>query len=331
MSGLTITDIAKVFTDEAEAYKLLEAHRWPDGPVCPHCGSTKAYYLEPKKDAGSRTRDRKVADEQTKKSTSYRRVWKCGTCRKQYSVLVGTIFEGSHIPLAKWLFAVNEMCSNKNGVAAWELHRKLGISQKAAWFMLHRIRYAMGLPEDAPKLEGIVEADETYFGGAAKNMHKADRERRITGRGGVDKVPVVTLVARGGEARSQVVRPVTGENIGKVLHEHVARSAKLMTDTSTVYTTVGKAFASHETVDHGKGEYVQYNNDGGPHAYSNTAEGYFSQLKRSVDGTHHHVSEYHLSRYLAEFDFRYTTRKMTDAQRAALAIQRTAGKRLTYR
>jgi hypothetical protein len=217
------------------------------------------------------------------------------------------------------------MCSNKNGVAAWELHRKLGISQKAAWFMLHRIRYAMGLPEEPDQLEGVVEADETYFGGAAKNMHAKDRKRRITGRGGVDKVPVVTLVARGGEARSQVMHAVTGENISRVLREHVSPKAALMTDTSTVYATAGKTFSRHETVDHGKGEYVRDD------AYSNTVEGYFSQLKRSVDGTHHHVSEYHLSRYLAEFDFRYSTRRVSDQQRTTLLMQRVAGKRLTYR
>jgi hypothetical protein len=177
----------------------------------------------------------------------------------------------------------------------------------------------------------VVEADETYIGGQAKNMHKKDRERRITGRGTVDKIPVVTLVARGGEARSQVMRTVTGENIGKVLHEHVSPAASLMTDTSSVYPKAGRQFTSHEAVDHSTGEYVRYNRDGGPHAHSNTAEGFFSQLKRSIDGTHHHVSEAHLDRYLAEFDWRYTSRGITDAQRAQLTIRKAQGKRLTYR
>jgi transposase-like protein len=321
---LTLATAARALGDEAFAWELMEAFRWPNGPVCPHCGSTKAYYLAPKD--GARTRTRILADGTTKTATSHRRVWKCGDCRKQYTVLVGSVFEDSRIPVGKWLYAVHALATAKNGVAANELRRDLGIDMKSAWFMLHRIRYAMARPPLVHQLNGVVEADETYMGGKAKNMHKADRERKITGTGGVDKVPVLTLVNREtGEARSQVMRTVTSKNVGKVLHEHISPAASLMTDQSNLYPEAGKAFKSHERVDHGKGEYVR------GEAHSNTVEGFFSQLKRSIDGTHHHVSEKHLHRYLAEFDWRYSSRGISDAQRAELTIRKAGGKRLTYK
>ncbi len=306
MAGLTLSEIAKHFSDEGEAYKLVERLRWANSPVCPHCGSVNhAYYLEPKEGA-RKTR---------KGAPTYRRVWKCGDCRKQFSVLVGTIFEDSHIPLAKWLLAVHLMCSDKNGVSAHELHRTLGITYRSAWFMAHRIRYAMERPPLVDKLQGIVEADETYIGGKAHGKR---------GRGAENKTPIVTLVERDGEARSQVMKRVTGKNIKKVLHEHVDREATLMTDQLPVYVQPSKDFASHERVDHSQGEYVRGN------AHTNTAEDYFSQLKRSIDGTYHHVSEQHLHRYLAEFDYRYNARKCKDGDRTEQAIKQVAGKRLTY-
>ncbi len=319
--GVTLTEIAGVFNNEAEAYEYLEAKRWPHGPVCPHCQSQAAHYIEPKSGTGARTVERKGRESKT---TTYRRIYTCGGCKKQYSVLVDTIFSDSKIPVHKWLMAIHLMCSGKNGVAAHELSRQLGITVKSAWFMGHRIRYAMQMPSIFDKFAGVVEADETYFGGAAKFMHKADRDRRITGRGSVDKIAVVTLVERGGRARFRVMRRVTGENIGKVLHEHISPAAAFMTDTASVYVDAGKRFVSHETVDHSAGEYVRGS------VYTNTVEGYFSQLKRSVDGTHHHVTEQHLDRYLAEFDWRYSSRKMVDADRTELTIRKTAGKRLTY-
>jgi len=161
---LTLSTIAKQYHDEAEAYKLIESLRWSNGPVCPHCGSINhAYFLTPK--AGARKTRTGAA--------SARRVWKCGDCRKQFSVLVGTIFEDSKIPLSKWLLAIHQLCSDKNGTAAHELHRTLGITQKSAWFMAHRIRYAMERDPLAGMLQGTVEVDETYWGGEAKNMHAA--------------------------------------------------------------------------------------------------------------------------------------------------------------
>lgn len=314
--NLTLTAIAKSYSDEAEAWKFMESVCWPNGPVCPHCGSINhAYFLEP--ESGSRT---------TKTGkVSYRRLWKCADCRQPFSVLVGSLFEDSKIPLSKWLIAVHEISADKNGISSCELGRKLDITQKSAWFMAHRIREAMTLPALSGKLKGIVEADETYFGGEAKNMHKSKRKEKITGRGTKNKIPVFAIVERGGEVRSQVMTNVTGDNIREVLRANVESSASLMTDTSTVYPKAGKEFALHETVDHSADEYVR------GEAYTNTAEGHFSQLKRSIDGTHHHVSEKHLQRYLAEFDFRYSTRKEEDGERTLKMFKRVSGKRLFYK
>lgn len=278
---INLAQIAKDYSDEVEAYQLVERVRWPNGPVCPHCGTVDhAYLLQPK--AGVRT---------TRKGTvSYRRLWKCGACRQQFSVLVGTIFEDSKIPLHKWLLAIHLICAGKNGVSSCELGRQLGITQKSAWFMAHRIRLAMTREPLAEKLLEIVEADETYVGGKAHGKR---------GRGAAKKTAVLTLVERGGEARSQAMKRVTGESVRTVLQEHVDHKAVLMTDGYQVYRKPGQEFADHQTVDHGAGEYVR------GEAHVNSAEGFFSQLKRSIDGTYHHVSERHLDRYLSEFDYRF--------------------------
>ena len=310
---ITLDYIARHFADEGEAYKFLEAQRWPNGPVCPHCRGTKAYFLQP------RTPDRYT---RTGHATQ-RRVWKCAACRRQFSVLVGTIFEGSKIPLYKWLMAIHMMCMGKNGVSAHELHRALEITYKSAWFMAHRIRKAMEREPLAGMLSGTVEADETYVGG--KPRYKAPNRQEAARRREATKVPVVSLVQRGGEVRSRVMKRVTGENIAKLLKENVSQLSTLMTDSAHLYGKPGRSFKRHEIVDHGRGEYVR------GEAYTNTVEGYFSQLKRSIDGTHHHVSEHHLNRYLAEFDFRYNTRKMQDGERTLLAIRKAEGKRLRYR
>lgn len=307
MEELNLSKIAKQYSDEEEAYKLVERIRWPDGPICPHCGVIgNAYYLEPK-EGNRKTRTGK---------TTYRRVWKCADCRKQFSVLVGTIFEDSRIPLSKWLLAIHMMCAAKNGVSALELQRTLGIAYRSAWFMAHRIRYAMARPPLSDKLLGVVEADETYIGGRAKGKR---------GRGAANKTPVFSLVQRDGEVRSQKVERVSGKHLKKVLDEHVDPSAILVTDEFPAYRKPGQAFAKHEVANHGSGEYVRLG------AHTNTAENYFGQLKRSIDGTHHHVSAKHLDRYLAEFDFRYNTRKSKDGERAKRAIEQTTGKRLRYK
>ncbi|MCH7586001.1 MAG: IS1595 family transposase [Acidobacteria bacterium] len=295
------------FSDGEEAYKLIESIRWPDGPICPHCGHDgKHYFLNPK--GGTR--------KTTRGTISKRRVWKCSACRKQFSVLVGTIFHGTHIPLPKWLLAIHLISAGKNGVSAHELHRQLGITYKTAWFLAHRIRYAMARSPLAERLTGTIEADETYIGGKGKRR----------GRPGADspKTPVVSLVQRDGEVRSTVVANVTGATLGQLLKENVDPTATLMTDEFAAYKQPGKGFAAHQTVTHKKGEYARGN------VTTNRVEGYFSQLKRSIDGTHHRVSREHLHRYLSEFDYRYSTRKISDGARTVRMIRQSEGKRLKY-
>lgn len=307
--GLGVYD--ERFQNPLAAADYLESIRWPSGPVCPHCGEDekKPYRLK----------------------SETRKLWKCARCRKQYTVTVGTIFEGSHIPLNKWLLAFYLLCSSKKGMSAHQLHRMLGVTYKSAWFMAHRIRYAMEQPPFARQLSGTVEADETYVGGKVRRSnvkpvtplgHKGPNPRQQTGRG-ADKTPVMLLVERGGQARSFRMANVTAESLGGAIRRHVSRDAHLRTDAFNSYKKVGKEYASHETVDHGI-EYVRGD------AHTNTAESYFAILKRGVNGTYHHVSEAHLPRYLAEFDFRYNARHVSDAERTRKALSMTVGKRLRY-
>ena len=314
MEDLALGVYDEKFQDPLAAADYLESIRWPDGPVCPHCGESerKPYRLKSKT----------------------RKLWKCAACRKQYTVTVGTIFEGSHIGLHKWLLAFYLLCSSKKGMSAHQLHRMLGVTYKSAWFMAHRIRYAMEQPPFAKPLTGVVEADETYVGGKVRRSNvkkhtpldptKPD-PRRQTGRG-ADKTPVLLLVERGGKARSFRVANVTGDTLGGAIRRNVGKEAHLRTDSYPSYKKVGKEYASHATVDHNV-EYVRGD------AHTNTAENYFSILKRGIDGVYHHVSEAHLPRYLAEFDFRYNHLSRdgwTDAQRTVKALEGTVGKRLSY-
>ncbi|HEY5058025.1 MAG TPA: IS1595 family transposase [Gaiellaceae bacterium] len=305
MDDLTLSVYEPRFTDPIEAATYLESIRWPNGPVCPHCGEdTKRPY--PLK-------------------SETRKLYKCAACRKQYTVTVGTIFEGSHVPLNKWLLAFYLLCSSKKGMSAHQIHRMLGVTYKTAWFMAHRIRYAMDQPPFTRALEGVVEADETYVGGKERNRKRQDKQRK-TGRG-TDKTPVVALVERGGEVRSFRMANVTGAEIKGAIRRNVARGARIMTDSFASYRGLGKEFASHEYVSHSDGEYVRGD------VHTNTAENYFSILKRGIDGTYHHISEAHLPRYLAEFDFRYNNRVglgVSDAERTRKALAMTGGKRLRY-
>jgi transposase-like protein len=302
---LTLSVYEPRFNDPIVAATYLESIRWPDGPVCPHCGvqDPKHYLLK----------------------SETRKLWKCRACRKQFTVTVGTIFEGSHIPLQKWLLAFYLLCSSKKGMSAHQLHRMLGVTYKSAWFMAHRIRYAMEQPPFARPLEGVVEADETYVGGKERNRKRQDKQKK-TGRG-TNKTPVVALVERGGEVRSFRMANVTGLELKGAIRRNVSRDARIMTDSFKSYRGLGKEFASHEYVSHSDGEYVRGD------VHTNTAENYFSILKRGIDGTYHHISEAHLPRYLAEFDFRYNHRiglGVTDAERTRRALAGVVGKRLTY-
>lgn len=288
--------------DKDEAREYLEQLRWPNGPACVHCGSITVYPLKPK--AGSKHPVRKG-------------VYKCKDCRKQFTVTVGTIFEGSHIPLNKWLMAVSLMCSSKKGISAHQLHRMLGITYKSAWFMAHRIRYAIEQGPLHDKLTGIIEADETYVGGKA-------RGRKHTGRG-TTKAPVAALVQRDGMVRSRHVARVTAENLRNFITENVDKSSTVMTDSFKSYKWVGKEYARHGVIRHDLKQYVKGD------IHTNTIEGYFSILKRGINGIYQRVSKKHLQKYLHEFDFRYNTRKVDDAARTTAALSCIEGKRLMYR
>lgn len=316
---LTIVKLADQLRTEADAYEFLEDLRWNGQPVCPHCGSVgKHYFLNPANGTSRKTRTG---------TASQRRVWKCRDCRKQFSVLTGTIFHGTKIPVRTWCFVVFEACSSKNGVSAREIERKYDLTPRTAWYMLHRIREAMKREPLAGLLTGRVVADETWIGGTPANRHASKRRKEGDGgQGQTDKTPIVSLVSREtGEVRSQVVADVNRGNLRSVLIEHVDPAlTHLHTDSSKHYRRIVSDFASHETVNHNRDEYVRGD------VSTNQAEAYFSQLKRSIDGTHHHVSREHLHRYLAEFDFRFSTCKATDTERMQLLAGRVLGRRLTY-
>jgi transposase-like protein len=315
VENLDIERIRQKYSNEDKAREFVESLRWPNGPICPHCESTKVYRLTPKP---------------TSKSPGRKGLLKCGSCRKQFTVKVGTIFEDSRIPLSKWVIAIHLLCASKKGMSAHQIHRQLDVTYKSAWFMMHRIRYAMTQEPLCSKLNGTVECDETYIGGKAKNMHKSEREKKIQGRGPVGKAPVVTLVERDGRVKSQYLETVTEANLKEIMQKYIAPSSDIMTDDSKLYTNMGSLFASHESVNHSAGEYVR-NNDNGIPAHVNTGESFHSLLKRGVHGVYHHWSVQHLARYLAEFDFRFNLRKSTDGTRTAEAIRAAEGKRLMYK
>ena len=300
---LTLKGFNQSETQEDEARETLEQMRWGDKVFCPRCGSDKVVKVEANKAKKIR-----------------KGLYRCKDCRKlgnnnQFTVTVGTIFEDSHIKLHVWLNAIL-LCSSKKGMSAHQLHRQLGITYKSAWFMAHRIRYAME-QNSFKKMQGTIEADETYVGG---------KSRRIGRQTGLEnKTPVVSLVQRNGEVRSFVVATVSSSTLKSVLTEHMSKNAKLMTDEGIWYKRAGKEFKSHEVVNHGKFEYVRDN------VTTNTVEGFFGILKRGINGVYHHVSKEHLHRYLAEFDFRYNHRKIEDQERTVKAIMGFEGKRLTYR
>jgi len=310
---IDLSQLALHFSDEDRAREFVEALRWPNGPFCPHCGALEVYRLTPKP---------------TSKHPGRKGLLKCKYCRKQFTVKVGTVFEDSHIELRKWLLAIHLLCSSKKGMSAHQIHRMLGVTIKTAWFMMHRIRYAMTAESFEMKLDGTVEMDETYIGGKFKNMsNKKRKEMRATGAQlGVkgQKAPVVSLVQRDGNVRSFHVPQVTGANLKKIIQENVDPSANLMSDGASPYFLVERDFASYESVDHSKQEYVR------GQAHINSVEGYFSLLKRGIIGVYHHVSVEHLHRYTTEFDFRWNRRKDKDYERTIDAIRMAEGKRLTY-
>ena len=342
MERITVTSLTNRITCEADAYVFLEDLRWPDGKqVCPHCDyHGNANYIRPLNGL-----DRK----NNRGKPTQRRLWACPACRKQFSVLTGTIFHGTHIAITTWLHVIFDMVADKNGVASREVERKYGLTPKSAWFLTQRIREAMKRDPLVGMMRGTIVADETYIGGLDKNRHVKDRwgtqnpgpeaPTRIAGKRGPMRSPgpayrkssVLSLIdTQTGEVRSKVIPDVTGHTLRKAIADQVDMSAtELHTDEGRGYVTFKDELAAHRTVNHSEDQYVRF--EGQTMITTNSAEGYFSQLKRSIDGTHHHVSATHLPRYLAEFDFRYSTRKLTDTGRMQTLMGQTSGRRLSYR
>ncbi|HYD88420.1 MAG TPA: IS1595 family transposase [Vitreimonas sp.] len=308
------------FHDDDAARAYFEKVRWPEGRVCPHCGSIGSEYV-------------------TKRAGRYR----CGAkeCRKDFSTTTGTAMESSKIGLSKWLWTFYMMASSKKGISSLQVHRSLRVSKDAAWFMCHRVREAMKAGGLQAPLDGpgrVVSADETYHGNIpeAQKVYSKRRAGSTTKRGGRrgvgDKRAIVTLVERGGQSRSFHVATADAETVAKILRENVARESRLHTDSSAIYKKVGKEFAEHGAVDHSSGEYVRYEN--GDFISSNACEAYFSVFKRGMRGVYQLCSEKNLHRYLAEFDFRHNTRErlgIDDKERADRMLAGAEGKRLTYR
>jgi len=302
------------FQTDDEARAFLEQVLWPEGPICPHCGTVNHAY--PVKRAG---------------------VFRCAEkeCRKDFTVTMKTVMERSHIALHKWMQGFQLMCSSKKGVSAHQLHRTLNITYKSAWFMAHRIREAMRAGGLSP-LGGegkVVEADETYFGNIPESKRRKTRTKggpfTKSGRSGPsNKRAIVSLVERGGNVRSFHPAKADGATVTEIVRENIHHESRLHTDESKLYTMIGWQFAAHETVKHSALEYARGD------VNTNSVEGYFSIFKRGMKGVYQHCAEKHLHRYLAEFDFRYNHRValgFNDGERAALAVKGASGKRLTYR
>jgi transposase-like protein len=298
------------FTDEDAAREALEAIRWPNGPVCPHCGN-----LDQEKIAKGAGKAHRVG------------LYYCAACNGQFTVTVGTVMERSKIPVSKWLLAMHLMGASKKGVSAHQLHRMLGITYKSAWFMAHRIREAMR--DDAPTPlggeGGSVQADETYYGNTSKRAKGYSKDRR-------NKQQVVALVEPKGRARVFHVKRATAEGVREILLKHADRKSELHTDESQLYRRVGREFAAHKTVEHGMNQSGYYVGKDGQ--TTNAAENFFGTFKRGMRGVYHFCGEQHLQRYLTEFEFRHNNRSglgVEDGERAARIAKGIEGKRLTYR
>lgn len=302
----------KHFQNEEAAFAYVESRLWPDGPYCPFCGATEEHIG-------------KLEGETTRPGLR-----KCYACKKPFTVRIGTIFESSHLPLHLWLQVIHLMSASKKGISTRQVQRMLQCSMKTAWFLTHRIRAAMDEGALGP-LGGegaIVEADETYIGGKERNKHKSKRNAKNIGGSG--KQIVFSLVERNGRVRSIHLPSVSGEKLREVMQQHMNGASVLMSDDAGQYRHMHRHY-QHHVVNHGADEYVRQVE--GMLAHTNTAEGFFAILKRGITGVYHNVSEAHLHRYLAEFDFRYSNREklgVDDVARAERALLGVKGKRLTY-
>lgn len=302
---LNLITLAKEYSDEDKARALFESWRWPNGPICPHCKHNEVYTIQSK--------------ESTKKNNKARAgLYCCAACRKTFTATVGTVLEDSHLPLSKWVMALFILCSSKKAVSALQMSRMMGVTYKTAWFLCHRIRFAMG-DSHKGKLKGVVEVDETFIGGKGDAKTKLSR-----------KIPVVALIEQDGSMKARVVPNVSQKNLGAALHDCVEKEAIICTDENAGYLKAGKQFKAHHRVVHSKYEYV-LNTPDGIAASTNRCESFFSLLKRGVHGAWHNVSREHLPKYVNEFAFRWNTRKLTDGERLVAAIPMIEGKRLTYK
>lgn len=306
---MNLSEISRLTEDQSREY--FEKIRWPDGPVCPHCGSVESKRLQGKVHRAG--------------------LYKCSGCSGQFTATVNTIMEDSHLPIRTWLMAFSILCSAKKGISALQLQRQLGLgSYRSAWHLAHRIRHAMAREPLRGLLGaggGTVETDETWVGGKPrKRAGKRERLGTFERKPMPTKTRVVGLVERGGRARAHVVPDLTGPTLKAAVRAHVDPSARLMTDENHAYLGLGSEFAGgHETVNHSAGEYARGD------ATTNTVEGFFGLFKRGVMGSFHHISEKHMNRYLNEFSFRWDLRKVTDGERTVEAIKASEGKRLMYR
>lgn len=297
----TLQEAIKFFADKETCTTFMAQLRWPDGVTCPMCESKSVSYL------------------------STRFMWKCKACKKQFSVKVGTVMEDSPIGLDKWLAAIWLIANAKNGISSCEIHRALGVTQKTAWFLLHRVRLAMQNGTFETKMGGTVEVDETFIGGLSRNMHKSQREKKILGPGGCGKAIVMGLLERHGEGsrvRTKVVFDRKEGTMQGYVRDNVESGCEVMSDAHRSYLGLAQDYI-HQFTDHAE-EYVRGN------VHTNGIENFWSLLKRSIKGTYVSVEPFHLFRYLDEQAFRFNSRKGKDADRFIQTVKQVAGKRLTY-
>jgi transposase-like protein len=298
-----VKDIPLACADELTAVEFFETQRWGDTPACVHCGSVEVYKMV----------DRKTGER------NKRFLWRCLDCKQQFTVRIGTVFEESRLPLRHWCYAFWRASTSKKGVSALEIKRQTQCSYRTALFLMNRIRFAMAPDDATPKLNGVVECDETWVGGRP-------RVKGISKRGrGTKKTPVFAAVERNGRIRRRVVANVTGDTLKDAIREVVDTRARIMTDENSSYRGIGREYASHETVCHSAKEYARGD------VNTNTVESSFALVKRGIVGIYHNVSKKHLHRYIWQFDFMWNNRELNDGERMVLAIKEAEGKRLRYK